>query len=73
MRAELIEALQLAQKVEQPDLIVKAVWWLAELDRLEGNAAAACAGFREALKLYERLNHPDAEITRQRLQALGCG
>ncbi|MEO7076346.1 MAG: tetratricopeptide repeat protein [Ktedonobacterales bacterium] len=72
-REELNEALQLARQVEQPDHIVEAVWWLAELDRLEGNISSACAGFREALKIYVQLNHPDAEITRQRLEALGCG
>ncbi|MEO7002035.1 MAG: hypothetical protein ABI068_09425, partial [Ktedonobacterales bacterium] len=72
MREELITALQFARQVEQPDLIVEAVWWLAELDRLEGNISSACAGFKVALEIYKQLNHPDAEITQKRLEALAC-
>jgi tetratricopeptide (TPR) repeat protein len=71
-REELIEALALARQVRQPELVAEAAWWLAELDRLEGQEAAACAGFREALVIYERLGNADADVTRQRLRSLGC-
>lgn len=73
VRDEFVAALRFARQVEQPDLIAEAAWWLAEVDRLEGDTTSACAGFREALAIYERLQHPDAQITRERLQSLGCG
>ena len=38
----------------------------------EGHHDEACAGFHEAFVIYERLGHPDAEITRERLRELGC-
>ncbi|MBF6589676.1 MAG: ATP-binding protein [Ktedonobacterales bacterium] len=71
-REELTEALRLARYVQQPSLVAEARWWLAELERVEGAHEAACAGFREALTIYEQLGSPEAEATRQRLLALGC-
>jgi hypothetical protein len=71
-RAELVESLQLARQVQQPALIAEAAWWLAELDRKEGDRDAACTGFREALAIYEQQRNANAEITRERLRELGC-
>jgi hypothetical protein len=55
-----------------PELIAEAAWWLAELNQLGERREAACAGFREALAIYEQQGNPDAAITRERLQELGC-
>jgi hypothetical protein len=68
----LAEAVVLARQVQQPDLVAEAVWWTAELDMQEDHREAACAGFQEALALYEQLHDPDAQITRERLRDLGC-
>jgi hypothetical protein len=39
---------------------------------LDEHRDATCAGFGEALAIYEQLDNPDAVITRQKLQELGC-
>lgn len=45
---------------------------LAELERWHGIRNAACAGFRRALAIHERIQIPRVESARQRLRALGC-
>jgi hypothetical protein len=71
-RAELTEALTLAQQVQQPHRIARVLNSLGFLAHDEGDDEQACAHFREALTLFEQINSPEAEEPRDMLQRLGC-
>jgi tetratricopeptide (TPR) repeat protein len=45
---------------------------MAELERRHGDKDSACAGFRRALTIYERIGDPEAEVMRRRLRELEC-
>ena len=71
-RSKLASALVFGLQARQPALIAEATWWQAELARLENRRDTACDDFRQALSIYQKLHHPDVEITRERLRDLGC-